>query len=138
MAWQGINERIINCKIESYDMLNDQVLDSKPKGDNHLPVHFFGSRDFAWFTKDSLKPLQKHWKDYAKKNNTILFKSALREAEDPDCLDSPPVTVKKSASKRKTMDDADKNEVPPAKRANKRRSAPEGDEVVCMLELIYS
>jgi hypothetical protein len=144
VTWSGLGSRDIHgglarwifilsnvLKIENYDMLNDQVMDNKPKGDSHLPVHFFGSRDFAWFSRDSLKPLQQHWKDYAKKNNTNLFKTALLETEDPDCLLSPAVTKKKSSAKRKTMDDADIKDVPAAKRVNKRRSAHEGDEVVC-------
>ena len=71
-----------------------------------------------------------------------VFKSALRESEDPDCQLTPrPQKTKKTASKRKSMDD-DGDKPPPAKRATtkRRQTAPavvaadadeDDEEVVC-------
>ncbi|KAJ3227569.1 hypothetical protein HK099_001418 [Clydaea vesicula] len=90
--------------IVSEDSLSSEVLKSKPKKDS-ICVHFFGSRDYGWFSQDEVKPLASHWDDFSNKNKTHQFLRALKEAKTPECLFEPPAPPE--IKKRKSTNNED-------------------------------
>jgi len=69
------------------DPSQKNVLHQKPRNGNSIPVMFFGSRDYAWVSNESIKPYEQHKKDFIKKKNTALFDKAVQQANDPSVLE---------------------------------------------------
>lgn len=133
VAWQGEYHFLIQIQADSE--IPEGVLEKKPSSPHPVfVVHFFGSRDYAWFTSDVMKPLQPHWKELSAKNKTELFKRALKETENPECL-LIPLPPKKTRQPKEVSSDSEKVvKRQPSKR--RRASEPEGSEEVSVNHLI--
>ncbi|KAI8929024.1 hypothetical protein BC831DRAFT_446133 [Entophlyctis helioformis] len=64
--------------------LAPDVLKARPSRSNHhLPIYFFGSRDFAWLPPSVLKPFEPNKEKYADKSKMKQFLLGVKEAQDP-------------------------------------------------------
>ncbi|KAJ3257089.1 hypothetical protein HK103_004917 [Boothiomyces macroporosus] len=72
------------AKIENEQDLPPFALAAKPPKPNHIPIYFFGTREFGWVTSDCLKPYEENYDDLHKKCKTKPFLLALDEIKDKE------------------------------------------------------
>ncbi|KAJ3281251.1 hypothetical protein HDU79_010910 [Rhizoclosmatium sp. JEL0117] len=90
-------------RVEHEDALPQNIVKIKPKqpATPHVPILFCGTRDYGWMALDCLKLFEPHKDELSKKNKTVAFLNAVKEANNPDCLN----TVKSSGKRKKDDDD---------------------------------
>ncbi|KAJ3274096.1 hypothetical protein HDV01_003589 [Terramyces sp. JEL0728] len=98
------------AKVETEQDLPPFALAAKPPKPNHIPIYFFGTREFGWVTTDCLKTYQENFDDLHKKCKTKPFLLALDEIKDKNTWpvkhqydDFDPDQESKEKKKRKSL-----------------------------------